>query len=108
MPPSEVNHIAEQAGIALRDVEHVREHSALTLRHWDKRLEARQAEANNRAGEATSRTWRLYMAASAYNFESGVLNVNQTLLAKPADGQSNVPLSRADLIRRTDPKRKSG
>jgi cyclopropane-fatty-acyl-phospholipid synthase len=108
MPLSEVNLIAEQAGFEVRDVENLREHYALTLRHWVKRLEARQAEAINMAGEATYRTWRLYMAASAYNFESGVLNVNQTLLAKPADGQSNVPLSRADLIRRTDPKRKSG
>ena len=49
------------------------------------------------AGEVTYRTWRLYMAASASNFEAGALNVNQTLLAKPAGGQSNLPLTRADL-----------
>jgi cyclopropane-fatty-acyl-phospholipid synthase len=47
--------------------------------------------------EVTYRTWRLYMAASAYGFEAGSINVNQTLLTRPADGKSNVPLSRADL-----------
>lgn len=98
-PLSEVNLIAEQAGFEVRDVENLREHYALTLRHRVKRLEARQAEAINVAGEVTYRTWRLYMAASASNFESGALNVNQTLLAKPAAGQTNLPLSRADLYR---------
>jgi cyclopropane-fatty-acyl-phospholipid synthase len=98
-PLSEVNLIAEQVGFEVRDVENLREHYALTLRHWVERLETRQAEAISVAGEVTYRTWRLYMAASASSFESGGLNVNQTLLAKPAGGQSNLPLSRADLYR---------
>jgi hypothetical protein len=38
------------------------------------------------------------MSASAYGFESGNINVNQTLLAKMTrDGKSNVPFSRAEL-----------
>ncbi len=96
-PVSEVNLIAEQTGFEVRDVENLREHYSLTLRHWINRLEARRAETINVAGEVTYRTWRLYMAASACGFESGDLNINQTLLVKPEAGQSHLPLTRADL-----------
>jgi cyclopropane-fatty-acyl-phospholipid synthase len=94
---SEVNAIAEQAGFEVRDAENLREHYALTLRRWVNRLGARRAEAIEAAGEVTYRTWRLYMSASAHGFESGNINVNQTLLAKMDRGQSCVPLTRADL-----------
>ncbi len=98
VPVSEAAMLAEAAGFEVRDVESLREHYALTLRHWVRRLEERRAEATKVAGEVTYRTWRLYMSASAYGFESGHLNVNQTLLAKmTSDGKSHVPLSRADL-----------
>jgi cyclopropane-fatty-acyl-phospholipid synthase len=96
-PVSEVNLIAEQCGFEVRDVENLREHYARTLRHWVNRLEAHHAEALQLADEVTYRTWRLYMAVSAYGFTSGMFNVNQTLLARLAGGQSSVPLSRADL-----------
>ncbi len=98
VPVSEAGMLAEAAGFEVRDVESFREHYALTLRHWVRRLAERGAEAVQAAGEVTYRTWRLYMSASAYGFESGRLNVNQTLLAKmTSDGKSAVPLSRADL-----------
>ena len=97
-PVSEVNTIAEAANFEVRDVENLREHYALTLRHWVKRLETRRTEAVKAVGEVTYRTWRLYMSASAHGFESGNINVNQTLLAKMASGgQSDLPLTRADL-----------
>ena len=97
MPVSEVNLIAERAGFEVRDVENLREHYALTLRHWVNRLEARRDEAIKATDEVTYRTWRLYMAASAYAFEAGRINVNQTLLTGPIDGKSKIPLTRADL-----------
>lgn len=97
MPVSEVNVMAEKAGFEVRDVENLREHYALTLRHWVHRLEAHQEEAINVTDEVTYRTWRLYMSASVYGFESGNTNVNQTLLAKMDKGKSNVPLSRKHL-----------
>lgn len=97
IPVSEMNVIAEQAGFELRDVENLREHYALTLRQWVQRLEARQSEAVELAGEEIYRIWRLYMAASAYGFESGRINVNQTLLAKPNLGQIDYPLARKQL-----------
>jgi cyclopropane-fatty-acyl-phospholipid synthase len=96
VPISEINLAAEQAGFEVRDVENLREHYALTLRHWVNRLEAHRAEAIKTVGEVIYRTWRLYMAASVYGFESGLINVNQTLLAKPDQGNSGLPLTRAD------------
>lgn len=97
MPVSEVNMAAEKAGFEVCDVENLREHYALTLRHWVKRLEARQKEAIALADEVTYRTWRLYMAGSAHGFSSGRINVNQTLLAKLDAGRSDLPLTRDDL-----------
>ena len=96
-PVSGVNTIAEAAGFEVRDVENLREHYALTLRQWVNRLEARRDEAIKAVGEVTYRTWRLYMSASVHGFESGNINVNQTLLTKPSEGKSNLPLTRADL-----------
>jgi cyclopropane-fatty-acyl-phospholipid synthase len=49
------------------------------------------------ADEATYRTWRLYLAASAHGFERGTISVNQTLLSKADGGKSSLPLTRADL-----------
>ena len=96
-PVSEVNLLAEAAGFEVRDVENLREHYALTLRQWVKRLEMERDQAMRLVGDTVYRTWRLYMAGSAVGFESGGINVNQTLLAKPAKGAVNLPLTRDDL-----------
>ena len=90
------NRIAEDAGFETRDVECLREHYMLTLRHWVRRLESHHEEAARLTNEATYRTWRLYMSASARAFETGVYNIYQTLLVKPDRGQSGLPLTRAD------------
>jgi len=87
---------AELSGFELRDVESLREHYALTLRHWIQRLEAHRDEAHSITDDTTYRIWRLYMAGSAYAFRSGRLNLYQTLLAKPLRGDSRLPLTRAD------------
>ncbi|MBI1856622.1 MAG: class I SAM-dependent methyltransferase [Chloroflexi bacterium] len=97
-PVSDVNVMAENAGFEVRDVENLREHYALTLRNWVNRLAARREEAVKVSDEVTYRTWRLYMSASVFGFESGNINVNQTLLSKMTrEGKSSVPFSRADL-----------
>ena len=97
-PVSEVNAMAEEARFEVRDVENLREHYALTLRNWVNRLADHRDEAIKVSDEVTYRTWRLYMSASVFGFESGNINVNQTLLTKMTrDGKSKVPLSRADL-----------
>jgi cyclopropane-fatty-acyl-phospholipid synthase len=95
---SELNLAAEQRGWEVRDVENLREHYSRTLRHWIERLEERQEEAEARVGAATVRAWLLYFAASAHRMDLALINVYQTLLAKPdAGGLVELPRSRADL-----------
>ena len=87
---------AEEAGFEVRDVESLREHYALTLRNWVRRLEAAHEEALKYVAEPTYRVWQLFMSASAYGFSIGNLNVYQSLLVKQGkDGASNLPLTRA-------------
>jgi cyclopropane-fatty-acyl-phospholipid synthase len=90
---------AENAGFETRDVESLREHYAMTLRHWIERLERCRKEATELVGDATYRVWRLYMTASMHGFSTGRLNVLQTLLAKPENGRANLPMTREDLYR---------
>lgn len=80
--PSERYRPAEQAALKLRHAENLGSHYADTLRRWVDRLEARREEAIDLAGEATYRTWRLYMAASAHAFRSGRLGLLQSLFEK--------------------------
>lgn len=95
---SDVISAAEGAGFEVRDVESLREHYAMTLRHWVRSLEENTAEATALVGEHTFRVWRLYMAASANAFSKAAINVLQTLLAKPDErGHSGIPLTRNDI-----------
>jgi cyclopropane-fatty-acyl-phospholipid synthase len=88
----------EAAGFEVRDVESLREHYALTLRHWVRRLEAAASTALQLVGHEAYRTWRLYMAASAHAFTSRRIGITQTLFAKPsASGRASLPLTRADI-----------
>jgi cyclopropane-fatty-acyl-phospholipid synthase len=89
-------HLAEKEGFEVRDVESLREHYALTLRHWIKRLEERHSEAVRLTDEITYRIWKLYMSGSAHAFEKGDLTVYQALLVKPDRGRSGLPLTRTD------------
>lgn len=97
-PISTSLHIAEKVRFEVRDVESLREHYAMTLRHWVRRLEAHHEQALQFVDEPTYRVWRLFMSGSAHGFASGRLNAHQTLLVKPGpEGQSGLPLTRADL-----------
>ncbi len=87
---------AELRGFEVRDVESLREHYALTLHHWVRRLQDHAEEARRTANDINYRIWRLYMAGAAHGFRSGRLNLYQTLLAKPSHGQSGLPLTRDD------------
>ncbi len=96
VPISSTLRAAEASGFEIRDVESLREHYALTLRHWVRRLEAHADEARNLTNDVTYRIWRLYMSASAYAFQVGRNTLYQALLAKPDHGESRLPLTRAD------------
>jgi cyclopropane-fatty-acyl-phospholipid synthase len=88
--------VAETTGFEVRDVESLREHYAMTLREWVRRLENHADEAKRLTDEVTYRIWRLYMAGSAHQFRLGDLNLYQILLAKPSHGDAGVPLTRTD------------
>lgn len=87
---------AETCGFEVRDVESLREHYALTLRQWVRRLEENAGKARTITDDTTYRVWRLYMSGSAHGFQTGRLNIYQTLLSKPDRGESRLPLTRED------------
>lgn len=89
----------ERAGFEIHDVEGLRPHYALTLRHWVQRLEARRNEALQEVDEVTFRIWRFYMAACALEFESGGTGLYQIVASKRDGGAWPVPLTRRDLYR---------
>jgi hypothetical protein len=46
--------------------------------------------------------FRLYLAGTAYEFQCGRVNLHQSLLVKPDQGRSGVPLTRQDWYRSDD------
>jgi len=85
--------ITQDAGFEVRHVESLREHYALTLRRWVANLEAHWDEAVSEVGAPRARVWRLYMAASAVNFEAGRSQVHQVLSVPREPGAlSGLPL----------------
>jgi cyclopropane-fatty-acyl-phospholipid synthase len=103
-----VSHIQlgmERAGFEIHDVEGLRPHYALTLRHWVQRLEANREAALREVSEPTYRVWRVYMAACALEFEEGGTGIYQILASKRDHGKWPLPLSRRDLYAdRTSPR----
>lgn len=94
---SNIQRRMEQTGFEIHDVEALRPHYAMTLRHWVSRLEARREEALKHVTEAAYRVWRLYMAACAREFELGGTGIYQILASKRNNGISPVPLTRQDI-----------
>jgi cyclopropane-fatty-acyl-phospholipid synthase len=92
-----VQQIMEETGFEIHDVEALRHHYALTLREWVRRLERRREAALEHVPESVYRIWRLYMAASAMQFEAGNTGVYQILASRRAPSVSPVPLTRRDL-----------
>jgi cyclopropane-fatty-acyl-phospholipid synthase len=94
---SNIQRLMETARFEIADVEGLRPHYALTLRHWVARLERRHTEALQYVSESTWRVWRLYMAACALEFESGEIGVYQILAGKRASGSTSMPLTRQHM-----------
>jgi len=79
-------------GFEVRHLESLREHYALTLRHWVANLENNWDQAVAQVGEERARVWRLYMAGSAVGFERNHLQIHQVLCVRPQTGAANMPL----------------
>lgn len=91
--PSTVQMAMNGAGFEIRHEENLREHYALTLRHWCDNLEAHWDEAVAEAGLGTARVWRLYMAASRVGFAKNNIQLHQALGVKLGEGgRSGFPL----------------
>jgi cyclopropane-fatty-acyl-phospholipid synthase len=100
-PISTLLRAAERAGFEVRDVESLREHYALTCRHWHDRLADCHDEALAYVDERTFRIWKLYLAGSVHQFQLGTINLHQSLLVRPdAAGRAGLPLTREDWYRR--------
>jgi cyclopropane-fatty-acyl-phospholipid synthase len=94
---SNVQRAMERSKFEIADVESLRPHYAMTLRHWVARLEHNRASALQYVNEATYRVWRLYMAACALQFESGEIGIYQVLASKRTPGIPDLPLTRGHL-----------
>ena len=89
----------EAVDLEVRDVESLREHYALTLRHWVDNLAANWDEAVSLVGLVRARVWRLYMLAAVVGFEMNETAVHQVLgVRTPPDGRSGMPLTRASMV----------
>jgi cyclopropane-fatty-acyl-phospholipid synthase len=86
----------ETGGFEVLDVEALRQHYALTLRAWVRRLEMNWEEAARLTSLGRARVWRLYMASSAVGFETGLTGVNQVLVQRAGGDQP--PLRRTDWV----------
>jgi cyclopropane-fatty-acyl-phospholipid synthase len=91
--PGHIMSAMNSAGFEIRHEESLREHYALTLKHWCENLEDHWDEAVEEAGLGTARVWRLYMAASRLGFELNTIQLHQTLGVKVGPGgASGMPL----------------
>lgn len=94
---SNIQRRMEEADFEIFDVEGLRPHYALTLRHWVNRLEENREEAVRLVGERTYRVWRLYMTGCALQFEQGATGIYQILAERKENGLPNLPLTRRDI-----------
>ena len=82
----------QRTGFEVRHMESLREHYALTLRHWVENLEANWDRAVELVGKGRARVWLLYMAASSEMFRTGEIQVHQLLATKTSStGSAAMP-----------------
>jgi len=82
-------------GLEVADVECLREHYALTLRHWAQRLEQNSVAAKSLAGDRRYRIWLFYLAGCAHGFQHNWVTIYQILCGKPLEsGKSPLPWTR--------------
>ena len=98
-PPTlgEMMRVLEPAGMSVLDVENIRLHYALTLRHWLERFEAARDQVRDLYGDVFVRTWRLYLAGSQAAFAVGKLQLFQAVFARGAC--NDIPWTRDYLYR---------
>jgi cyclopropane-fatty-acyl-phospholipid synthase len=91
----EMMQIFEPRDLSVLDVENLRLHYALTLRHWLQRYEAVIGRVREMFDEQFVRMWRLYLNGSIAAFESGTMQLFQVLFTKARN--NDLPLTREYL-----------
>lgn len=86
--------ILEAQDFSVLDVENLRAHYALTLRHWLDRFERSYDLVVGRFSEQFARMWRLYLAGSIAAFNLGTLQLFQVVFA--GRRCANAPWTRRD------------
>jgi cyclopropane-fatty-acyl-phospholipid synthase len=84
-------------GFSVLDIENLRLHYALTLRHWIDRFERVQDKVREMFDPAFVRTWRFYLVSSESAFTNGNLQLFQVLFAR--QGDIGIPWTRAEYYR---------
>ncbi len=74
--------VFDSRNFSILDVENLRLHYALTLRHWLDRFEQAADAVRRMFDERFVRIWRLYLAGSIAAFETGGLQLFQVLFAR--------------------------
>jgi cyclopropane-fatty-acyl-phospholipid synthase len=87
--------VLEPRRLAVRDVENLRLHYALTLDHWRRRFESAADRVAEMFDRRFVRTWRLYLAGSQAAFATGSLELFQVTFGRGRD--NGVPWTRAGL-----------
>lgn len=100
-PNGELPHIGltlrelSAAGLEVGDVENLRLHYAMTLRHWSDRFEAATGKLRELAGEKRFRIWRAYLAGCAHAFDENWIALHQIVACKPGTtARHPLPLTR--------------
>lgn len=96
-PPSlgQMMEIFEPQRFSILDVENLRLHYALTLKHWLQRFETHSEDFRKQFDDAFIRAWRLYLAGSIAAFNGGTMQLFQVVFSRPRNNR--LPMSRAHL-----------
>jgi cyclopropane-fatty-acyl-phospholipid synthase len=84
-------------GFSVLDVENIRLHYALTLKHWRERFLRAQDRVLEMFDAEFVRAWLFYLAASETAFSSGHLQLFQVVFAR--NGCNQIPWTRAEIYR---------
>jgi cyclopropane-fatty-acyl-phospholipid synthase len=91
----EMMQVFEPSGLSVLDVENIRLHYALTLRHWLDRYRAAEDRVRRMFDDTFVRMWHLYLAGSIAGFETGTLQLFQVVFTTREN--NDIPLTRQHL-----------
>ncbi len=96
-PPTirEMMDIVEPHNFSVTDIENLRLHYAVTLKHWLNRFDQNESTITAMFDERFVRAWRLYLTGSIASFRTGSLQLFQMVFARGED--NSVPWTREHL-----------